>query len=307
MKNIINILFTILILIAFDMPSAAQDLYQNNPNTNNGKADVIIRKDGIVIRAKVLEVGISVVKYRRADQLDGPVYTMYRSVIYAISYGDNTKDYLLPIDSMQFYTPENTRRAIPRKNRINQNKPGLFSGQGEAHAGLGFFRQFSRADKIDGNFARKKGYLPAILAGYSIEIKPNLQLGAQLGIAGYTYEGGEFREFDQLVIQNNIKENITSLNIYGRYIFASDTAGTRLRPYIMAGLSINSSKINSQRTLNVLENGQNLLINSTSQSTSMGMFFRAGSKYILNDKFSLYADLGNGISILQMGGVYRIK
>ncbi len=58
--------------------------------------DNIILKNGTEIQGKVLEVSPSEIKYRRQDNLEGPVYTTGTRDIILIKYANGTKDVLNP-------------------------------------------------------------------------------------------------------------------------------------------------------------------------------------------------------------------
>jgi hypothetical protein len=57
-----------------------------------GAQDVITLKNGEEVKAKVQEVGLSDVKYRRYENLDGPVYTLRKTEIFMIKYENGEKD-----------------------------------------------------------------------------------------------------------------------------------------------------------------------------------------------------------------------
>ena len=54
--------------------------------------DDIIMLNNDVIKAKVEEVGVDVIKYRKADNMDGPTYDMRKADVYMIVYANGTRD-----------------------------------------------------------------------------------------------------------------------------------------------------------------------------------------------------------------------
>lgn len=54
--------------------------------------DVIVKKNGDEIKAKVEEVSITEIKYRKYENLTGPVYSIARSEIFMIKYENGSKD-----------------------------------------------------------------------------------------------------------------------------------------------------------------------------------------------------------------------
>ena len=65
-------------------------LFSISINTN--AQDLIIKKDGSDISAKILEITISEVKYKKFDNLSGPIFTMLKSDVLMIRYENGTKD-----------------------------------------------------------------------------------------------------------------------------------------------------------------------------------------------------------------------
>lgn len=56
--------------------------------------DIVVKKDGTTIKAKVTEVSSTEIKYKRFDNLNGPVYTISVSELLAINYENgNTESF----------------------------------------------------------------------------------------------------------------------------------------------------------------------------------------------------------------------
>jgi hypothetical protein len=77
MKKLMCLLF---IAISFSTISFSQDL--------------ITKKNGEEIKAKILEVTQSEIKYKNFDQQSGPLFTIQKSEIFMIRYENGTKDIL---------------------------------------------------------------------------------------------------------------------------------------------------------------------------------------------------------------------
>ena len=54
--------------------------------------DIITKKNGDEIQAKITEVGQNEIKYKRFDNLDGPVYTIGKGDVFMVKYENGTKD-----------------------------------------------------------------------------------------------------------------------------------------------------------------------------------------------------------------------
>ncbi len=57
-----------------------------------GAQDLIIFKTGEELKAKIAEVGLSDIKYKKDDNPDGPLYTTLKSQVFMIKYQNGTKD-----------------------------------------------------------------------------------------------------------------------------------------------------------------------------------------------------------------------
>ncbi len=59
---------------------------------NISAQDLITTKKGEDIKAKIMEIGLNEIKYKRADNLDGPLITVSKSDILLIRYENGTKE-----------------------------------------------------------------------------------------------------------------------------------------------------------------------------------------------------------------------
>jgi len=82
--------------------------------------DIIKRKNGDEINAKILEVGTNEVKYKRFDNQSGPTYTILKSEIFSIQYENGIYDFFS--DTPNFETPTPTIE--------NKSQPQLTSKKG---------------------------------------------------------------------------------------------------------------------------------------------------------------------------------
>lgn len=54
--------------------------------------DVIVKNDGSTIVSKIVEIGTSDVKYKKWDNLDGPIYTISKKELSSLNYQNGTKE-----------------------------------------------------------------------------------------------------------------------------------------------------------------------------------------------------------------------
>ena len=67
-------------------------------STTVSAQDVIVKKNGEEIRAKVEEVGEQSIRYRKFTNLMGPVYSIARGEVFVIRYESGAKDIITPLD-----------------------------------------------------------------------------------------------------------------------------------------------------------------------------------------------------------------
>ena len=78
--------------------------------------DIITKRDGVDIEAKVLEVSDEYVKYKKFDYQDGPTYNEKTSEILMIRYENGSKDIFLEKDKVEpqnSYKPKVDRNGLP--------------------------------------------------------------------------------------------------------------------------------------------------------------------------------------------------
>lgn len=74
--------------------------------------DNIILKNGDEIAAKVIEIGLDEVKYKKYQNLEGPTYTILKSEVFMIKYENGTKDVI---------SDENQHTSPPQMNNTNND------------------------------------------------------------------------------------------------------------------------------------------------------------------------------------------
>lgn len=96
--------------------------------------DVIVKKDGSTILAKVLEIGTSDMKYKKYSNPNGPTYTIYISDVMAVNYENGEKDSFANTkeiqptkeDYIQMASPDvYNEELINRYNQIYEHGDGI--------------------------------------------------------------------------------------------------------------------------------------------------------------------------------------
>jgi hypothetical protein len=136
-----------------------------------------------------------------------------------------------------------------------------------------------------------------------IPYKKSLMLGLQVATGTFKYTRSQFDEYDQTQKQSELKENLFQMTALGKYQFTNSD----LRPYAMLGLSFFVSSIKAESELNFRNDDRVIFVKSGLRNIGMGILARGGLEYSLNEQIGFYTDLGSGISLVQIGAVYKMN
>jgi hypothetical protein len=305
MKN-----FYLFLILILPLALSAQET-----GTPSAQFDVIIKSNGDIIYGKVIEVTFELVKYKRTDIPDGPLYQLLRSEVYAISYRNQLKEVLNPGSFIPPVTqeieetkaeakrePKEETKGMPKDDPVKTsilNKANLQLG--EIRIGIGFIPSYSKISNKN-SYDTKIGFPPIVLT-YMIPYKKSLMLGLQVATGTFKYKRSQFDEYDQTEKQSELKENLFQMTVLGKYQFTNSD----LRPYVTLGLSFFVSSIKAESELNFRNDDRVIFVKSGLRNTGIGILARGGLEYSLNEEIGFYADLGSGISLVQIGVVYKMN
>lgn len=75
--------------------------------------DIITMKDGSEIKAKVVEMGVNEIKYKKFENLDGPIYVLTKSDVFMIKYENGQKE-VIQVETNKTEVP--TRQDLAEAN-----------------------------------------------------------------------------------------------------------------------------------------------------------------------------------------------
>ena len=78
--------------------------------------DLIIKRNGEEIKTKVLEVALTIVKYKNYSNPNGPTYEILKSEIFMIKYENGTKDVINPIQQKNEVIDERKNESADTKS-----------------------------------------------------------------------------------------------------------------------------------------------------------------------------------------------
>ena len=97
--------------------------------------DIIVKKNGDEIKAKIIEVGTTEIKYKKFENLQtSPIYSIYKSDVFMIKYADGSKDVFnneTPNQQPQQQAPPQQQQQAPppQNNTVNSKGSKLFNKQ----------------------------------------------------------------------------------------------------------------------------------------------------------------------------------
>ena len=250
----------------------------------------------------VKEVGITLIKYQRTDIPDGPVYVIPRSEVYVISYRNQVKDIINLIGNTWVpQLPKDTVQAAPPilyLDSTEEKKETVSFKNGKVLAGFGIIRGFTDVDNPE-QYASSTSF-PVLTLAYEVFKKNNMRIGIQGAAGSYKFSKQEFSNYDSAQNEINLKENIFTLHLYGKF-YMTKAIGD-FRPYVLGGIGTRYSYVQSEYKLQFLNNSnQTVLVKSDGRSVGIGALIRIGTEYYLTDQLSLMADAGIGPSVIQIG------
>lgn len=259
----------------------------------NAGFDVIIKKNGDIVYGLVLEVGLQLIKYQRTDIPNGPVYTMPRYEVYAISYRNQVKEILTDPDDAY----EVPRSYGPYGRPYNLERR-FFLQNSAVRLGLGFIRGYTKVS--DAEDYSSQATFPIVSIAYDGYYRNQVRLGAQLAFGSHKFSGQQYSSYDSTQSDVSIKENIFTLHLYGKYNFLKSTSA--FQPYVLGGLGITTSNIKTDFAISFINNpGKVVQVKSGSRSVGLGVLARIGTDYYFTNQLSVFADIGFGPSLLNVG------
>ncbi|MBX2916120.1 MAG: hypothetical protein KF856_12690 [Cyclobacteriaceae bacterium] len=265
--------------------------------------DVIIKTNGEIITARVLEVGLTLVRYKRTDIPDGPVYEMLRKEIYAISYRNQLKEILTPIDSTRFAQIQPIPILIPpiegTTDTTSSTKWHTNIGRGEIRVGAGFIRHYSGIKNA--SELNPEAGTTAIQLTYLFPYRQNIHIGVLTGLGNFKYSESTFSEYDQLQINQQTTETLFTVALVGKYERQFKT----ISPYAIGGIALYSSMAKSNASFSYLGDDRSVQVQNSIRNNGLGIIVRVGFQAALLKRVGAYVDFGNGLTLGQAGLVIK--
>jgi hypothetical protein len=280
--------------------------FAQETGTPTAAFDVIIKINGDILYGKVVEVTTDMVKYKRTDIPDGPIYHLPKSEVYAISYRNQLKEILQP-DAFRAQEPSpllSAEALAPIEDAEPSLSPLLEREnlqKGEVRLGFGFIPGYSKISNRD-SYTTRAGF-PATAITYLIPYRSSLMVGLHVMAGTWRYSRSDFDDYDNVRTEIEYKENLLTFAAVGKYQFSAQA----LRPYVLGGLAFHISSVDAESRLTFVEDDRELYVKSGVRNSGLGLIARLGLEYELNNQIGFYGDIGSGISLLQFGAIYKLN
>ena len=322
-KIFLQIIFLICGGVAFCQVKQPADTSRPVQKNVNAGFDVIIKKNGDMVYGLVKEVGPVLISYQRTDIPDGPLYTINRYEVYAISYRNQVKDIINPLkDSVVHDTVvvhdsppapvmhDSVINAIdtiahtpapPAAGKAFINPKNLSTGN--IRIGLGFIRSYTKV----GQAGQYKSYVnfPVFSVAYDVRYTNELRFGLQVSYGHHKFTGQQYSSYDSTNTASSLNEYIFMVDAYARYNFSYHTS--KVQPYVIGGIGIHNSHVNYEYDIAFINNANHpVQVKSGNNNISLGLMGRIGADYLLDRNTKVFGDIGFGASVLNLGVSLRI-
>ncbi|MER2999575.1 hypothetical protein [Pontibacter populi] len=139
--------------------------------TTSGFAqDVITKKNGEGVQAKVLEITPTEIKYKRFENPDGPIYTLAKTDVLLVKYENNTEEVFTGTESFtqgvvkpSVETAPVTKTAITKEPVVNATSTNLYvKGQHDAEMHYSNYKSAGTGVLVGSLLSPLLGLVPAI-------------------------------------------------------------------------------------------------------------------------------------------------
>ena len=259
--------------------------------------DVIIKNDKTEIKTKILEVRDDVIKYKKFDNQEGPTYSIKKSEVLMIMYQNGTKEIIEHkavepiVEPVQKAAPnlENNVKHSNYTNNASRSSNNLPILKGENHLSLGL-----GLGSAIGSFGTSTK-TPPLSISYDIAVTDEITVGPYLA---YTSTGGTEYYYDNSANLRSYAYTYshTIVGVKGKYHFE---VSNKFSAYVGAILGYHSVsyKDDAPYPYNY---------SSTAKGSTILLSAHIGGAYELSNHSYVFAELGYGISYLNLGYSFKL-
>lgn len=261
--------------------------------------DIIVLNSGDLIKAHVKEIGLAEIRYQRADQADGPVYSLLKADIFAIHYADGTKDVFTRSEQNVATANKQLENFLLDTLPLHQNEDVFLKRTLTVRFGTGLHKIYSPVNEIGVN--NYKNQTPFWQIDIGVGITTNTVCGVAYSNGKYTATETFSDLFQLSETTFDIQQNISSFSLWGRYY--ARTRYDNFRPYATVGLILNSSNVSTSIVTST--DSETITFNRGGTLMDVAPLVKLGAEFDAFDYLSLYAEAGYGITLINVGLGYR--
>ncbi len=143
--------------------------------------DLIILKDGNEINAKVIEVNLADIKYKKFDNPEGPSYSVQKSGVFMIKYKNGTKDIINSLKETD-NTVKETDQKSKSSNSTIPNQALTANGNVELGGDIGFFSRSASGSTSSSNVFSFHPYFGFMIEnGFELALIPGITSNGSTG------------------------------------------------------------------------------------------------------------------------------
>lgn len=239
--------------------------------------DVIYKNDGTVLQTKVLEITNESIKYKKFEQLDGPLRNIPLTDVFMIIYNDGTKEVFKNKSVPQTNENQNNELKVDhsKKNNIKEN-PNTYKSQNKEE----------KIPDIVFNFGIRAGYfMPSedaikeiygngVSFGSDINIWSKKGFGGGISIEYFGKKGDPYQYSSGLQIDNaESKISIIPIYLTSGYRIANNK---KVIPYFGLGVGLFLFNEKVSATIYDPNTGENSYLSNEASETAFGFHIFSG-------------------------------
>lgn len=245
--------------------------------------DIIVKTNKEEIKAKVLDVEESVIRYKKIDFQEGPTYSVNKSDVFMIIYKNGKRE------TFETTTPskpqqKNGIEKVSTSNSTTENQNLAFH-KGSKFLQIGF--------GLGGGYYASglKTSIPAIQARYEFSVSDKISAGVVLGYssAKYDYPGIEYD--DEMFGSSSLTYSYLLAGVRGNYHFSTTN---KFDPYVGATLGYNAVSVSEDDDDEISGADGKVLLGA-----------QVGANYYFSKNLGAWADVGYGLGYINLGIVFK--
>ncbi len=201
--------------------------------------DILVKKDGNIVKAKVMEITPTEIKYKRFSNPDGPLYTIEKNVVLSIVYENGEKELFenLGTPAVSSEQPESVDYSISYEEN-EQLKRKYYA---DVSVTADQVKKLSKKDKGAGTF-----YCQFMFTSDAVLADKNIEIEIKSLYKGSTYRMFSVNQSFQVIIKNK-SNRVVFIDLANSYFIR----GEMTSPYYVPASTVDTNTKNKGISVNV--------------------------------------------------------